>query len=143
MLYLVVSFVVIPFLRRYRDRYHQYLPLEALATRTTSFRHRILNGVNLLLFPGTWTGGGSRVQVDDDPDDDSEGSFESASEGERMVGVMVDGRRREALEQRRDGRDVGGESQRRLSRELEEGFRDDSSEDDDDADDEDHSIIRR
>ena len=135
--------MAIPFLRRYRDRYHRYLPLEALASRTTSFRHRILEGVNLLLLPSTWTGGGSRVHADDDPDDDSDGSFESASEGERMVGVAVDGRRREALEQQRGSGDVVGGSQRRLSRDLEEGFRDDSSEDDDVDDDKDRSTIRR
>ena len=44
-------------------------------------------------------------------------------EGERMVGVNMDARAREALA-RSDAVDVGG----RLSRDLEEGFRDDSDE---------------
>ena len=46
-------------------------------------------------------------------------------EGEGMVGFEIDQRRREALDRRRSG----GEEQRRLSRDLEEGFKDDSDED--------------
>lgn len=47
-------------------------------------------------------------------------------EGEGMVGFDIDERRREALERRRSS--VGDED-RRLSRELEEGFKDDSDDD--------------
>lgn len=49
-------------------------------------------------------------------------------EGEGMVGFDIDERRRGALERRRSSL---GESDRRLSRELEEGFKDDSDDDDD------------
>ena len=42
-----------------------------------------------------------------------------------MVGFEIDQRRREALDRRRSG---GEEEQRRLSRDLEEGFKDESDE---------------
>lgn len=44
-------------------------------------------------------------------------------EGEGMVGFDIDERRREALERRRS---AVGDEDRRLSRDLEEGFKDDS-----------------
>lgn len=50
-------------------------------------------------------------------------------EGEGMVGFDIDERRREALEQRRS---MMGEEDRRLSRELEEGFKDDSEDEHED-----------
>ena len=46
------------------------------------------------------------------------------------MGFEIDQRRREALERRRS--DVG-EQDRRLSRDLEEGFRDDSSDEEEEA----------
>lgn len=45
-----------------------------------------------------------------------------------MVGFDIDERRREALEQRRS---MVGDEDRRLSRDLEEGFKDDSDDEDD------------
>ena len=51
-------------------------------------------------------------------------------EGEGMVGFdPIDERRREALEQRRS---MMGEEDRRLSRDLEEGFKDDSEDEHED-----------
>lgn len=59
-------------------------------------------------------------------------------EGEGMVGFdPIDERRREALEQRRS---MVGDEDRRLSRELEEGFKDDS--DDEPEDDRRRSLSR-
>lgn len=48
-------------------------------------------------------------------------------EGEIMVGMHMDPARREALERRRS---TAAEAESRLSRDLEEGFMDDSDEDD-------------
>jgi hypothetical protein len=52
-------------------------------------------------------------------------------EGEIMVGMDIDPSRREALERRRS---LASESQVRLSRELEEGFMDDSEEESEERD---------
>ena len=51
-------------------------------------------------------------------------------EGEDLVGFDMDAGRREALERQRSST---GEGERRLSRDLEEGFRDDSEDESDDA----------
>lgn len=56
---------------------------------------------------------------------DSDGSVFDDEEGEGLVGFDVDSARREALDRRESG---GVDEERRLSRELEEGFRDDSDE---------------
>lgn len=68
-----------------------------------------------------------------DDDDDDDFDIEDG-EGEGMVGFepMDRERRREALERQR-GADDAGRSERRLSRELEEGFRDSSSDSEDDG----------
>lgn len=57
-------------------------------------------------------------------------------EGEIMVGMDMDPSRREALERRRDTADASS----RLSRDLEQGFMDDS---DDDENDQGHSRVGR
>ena len=54
-----------------------------------------------------------------------ESSLFDDEEGEDMVGFDIDERRREALERRRNS--AGEAEVVRLSRDLEEGFRDDSS----------------
>ena len=64
--------------------------------------------------------------VDGSSQNQQEEELFDEEEGEGMVGFDIDQRRREALDQRRSG---GGEDQRRLSRDLEEGFKDDSDED--------------
>lgn len=90
------------------------------------------------------------MSVDDDEDDDDDdyhrhvgrargrgggggGVAFGDEEGEHMMGLDIDSDRREALERRRSNL---GETERRLSRDLEEGFRDDSDDDDDGDDDE-------
>lgn len=57
-------------------------------------------------------------------------------EGESMVGFDVVGRRERRLrDDRREDGDGGIDSQRRLSRELEEGFKDDSEDEEGGVDD--------
>lgn len=41
-IFLFLTFVLVPVWRRYRNRYSQYLPLDSISDRTSSFRHRIL-----------------------------------------------------------------------------------------------------
>lgn len=72
--------------------------------------------------PSSWR----RRQASDDYRESlisDEGLFEE-EEGENMVGFDVDESRRAALERRRSSTDTD----RRLSRDLEEGFKDDSEE---------------
>ncbi|KAI9837366.1 MAG: hypothetical protein M1837_003003 [Sclerophora amabilis] len=129
-LYLVLTYAILPFYHRYRQRYHQYLPLDTLSTHTSSFRHRLSDALTSFLLPSSWSrqmqsrmGGGMNMDFPD-----AESLFDD-EEGEDMVGFDIDARRREALERRRS---EVGEGERRLSRDLEEGFRDESDEDEDD-----------
>ena len=153
----MLSYVIVPVIRQYRHRYHQYLPLQNLTVDTTSLRQRVGEALRLLILPSTWTNhgragagfdGGATMLVDDDGEDDDEdhrrhvgrargrggggggnGSVAFGDEeGEHMMGFDVDSDRREALERRRSNL---GEAERRLSRDLEEGFRDDSDDGDD------------
>ncbi|KAB8291835.1 hypothetical protein EYC80_006618 [Monilinia laxa] len=124
-LYLLISFVIVPLWKRYRARAGQYLPLDTISTRTTSFRQRAQAIVIKFLFPSSWRAdfNRSRISAQDSSDFDDE-------DGEELFDV--DDNRREALslDARRD-RDEDG---RRLSRDLEEGFKDDSSDEEEGMD---------
>ncbi|PGH06608.1 hypothetical protein GX51_02235 [Blastomyces parvus] len=132
--YLLLSFLIIPFIRRYRQRYAQYLPLHTVSAHASTLRERASDALMHFLLPSSWrqrqifgvqNGGGS---VFDD------------EEGEDMVGFEIDESRREALDQRRrsggnnnnhNHSDRGSvDTDRRLSRDLEEGFMDDSDDED-------------
>ncbi|KAI9831981.1 MAG: hypothetical protein M1826_002710 [Phylliscum demangeonii] len=139
-LYLAIAHLVWPWLRRRRRRYHQYLPVDGVvATRGASLRLRF---VGLLRFVRTAvTGARARRGVVDgadgsgdgdgvgDGEGDGDGSRVDPDEGEHMVWFDVDPQRREALQRRAAAGFAPAE--RRLSRELEEGFRDDSDSDSD------------
>lgn len=156
-IYVLTSFVLVPLFqrwRRYRNRYNQYLPVGASSSSSSSFNSsspwsRLANVGNLIgqLMPERfkdWLSDkvvgavgtinrrvvdGSSPLVDEESgadlgDDEEMNSFDE--ERERLRG------RREALSLsiQRGRRNEGGHdgsSERRLSRELEEGFRDDSS----------------
>jgi len=123
-LYLIVSFVVVPIWKRYRGRYSSYLPLDTISTRTTSLRQRFQDAVVRWLQPSAWRSDGERYTASAQ---DGLGSDLDEEDGEELY--EVDDRRREALSlDARRGRDEDGS---RLSRDLEEGFRDDSDEDED------------
>ncbi|TFB04002.1 hypothetical protein CCMA1212_003950 [Trichoderma ghanense] len=54
-LFLVLTFVVVPVWRRYRSRYSQYLPLDAISEHTTSLRYRITGRLlRIASLPFTW-----------------------------------------------------------------------------------------
>jgi hypothetical protein len=115
-LYVALALVILPFVRRHRSRYAQYLPMPAAPTWRTTLSDALYN----LFVPSTWTRNREVVQHEDELFDDDE--------GEGMVGFEpVDQGRREALEQRRSIM----EEERRLGRELEEGFKDDSDDEHD------------
>ncbi|THV44058.1 hypothetical protein BGAL_0748g00020 [Botrytis galanthina] len=124
-LYLLISFVIVPLWKRYRARAGQYLPLDTISTRTTSLRQRVQAAVVRTIFPSSWRADFNRNRISaqdsiDFDDDDGEELFD------------VDDNRREALSlDARRGRDEDG---RRLSRDLEEGFKDDSSDEEDATD---------
>ncbi|CEO58403.1 hypothetical protein PEBR_00560 [Penicillium brasilianum] len=117
--YLLFSFLIIPSFRRYHQRYSQYLPLHTLSAHTVSLRDRIADSIMRFFLPSSWR----RNAHIDDADNDNISIDEE--EGELMVGMNMDPRRREALERRRSS---APETESRLSRELEEGFMDESDE---------------
>lgn len=121
-LYLVITFVVVPVWKRYRGRYSSYLPLDTITTRTTSLRQRMQEAIVRWLTPSTWRADGERYTFSAQ---DGSGSDLDDGEGEELD--EIDDRRREALSlDARRGRNEDGS---RLSRDLEEGFRDDSDDD--------------
>ncbi|KAA8643210.1 uncharacterized protein ATNIH1004_009972 [Aspergillus tanneri] len=119
-LYLLLSFLIVPFFRRYHQRYSQYLPLHTISAHTLSLRDRIADAMMRFFLPASWR---RRQQAPLDDHNDNISILEE--EGELMVGMDMDPERREALERRRS---TAAEPEGRLSRELEEGFMDDSDE---------------
>lgn len=122
LLYLLLAYAVVPLIRKHRNRYSQYLPLHTISNRTSSLRERISDRFFSFVLP-------SRRRVVDGSGVNRRGSSADElafgdEEGESMVGFDVN--RREPLV--RGGPD-GFDSGRRLSRDLEEGFKDDSDED--------------
>ncbi|KAJ5166469.1 uncharacterized protein N7482_005250 [Penicillium canariense] len=120
--YLLFSFLIIPFFRRYHQRYSQYLPLHTISAHTLSLRDRMADAVMRFFLPSSWRRN-PHIADNDNISIDEE-------EGELMVGMNMDAARREALERRRS---TAPEPESRLSRELEEGFMDDSDEEDHDG----------
>jgi hypothetical protein len=163
--YLVLSYLLEPLVRRYRHRYHDYLPLNRLSLQqsSTSLRHRIWAGLTALGLPFEWlrrigaggaaaAGGGYRGerhgalrQLGDDSDGEDDVDDETAAvslfgNGEHLVGLPFDPSLREDLERRRTD---PAASERRLSRDLEEGFRDNSSDSDSDGGGQDDRRMKR
>ena len=94
-----------------------------------SFRQRIQGAIARRLLPSSWRSdfGGNRFAASAT---DGNGSDFDEDDGEELY--EVDSNRREALSlDARRGRDDDG---RRLSRDLEEGFKDDSDDEDDEDD---------
>jgi len=116
-LYVTLSYVLYPLYQRYNGRYGRYIPLGALTSRTTSIRNRVADGLARIVVPSSWRAEFNRRQLMEDMEfneDDGEELFEVDEVEGRSV---------------REGRDDGG----RLSRDLEEGFRDDSDESESEA----------
>ncbi|KAI1817193.1 hypothetical protein GGS20DRAFT_79217 [Poronia punctata] len=123
-IFLSLTYLIVPLWRQYRNRYSQYLPIDTISTRTASLRIRVQNAIINWITSSRWRfGRRERVEV---ADDESDISF-SSDEGEELNDVGED--RRHALSL--DTRHQQVDSDRRLSRDLEEGFRDDSDDDND------------
>ncbi|KAL2021197.1 hypothetical protein VTK56DRAFT_7384 [Thermocarpiscus australiensis] len=117
--FIVSTQVLVPLWKRYRNRYGQYLPLETISNQTLSVRARMQNAVSRLLAPSAW-----RVRVSHRLVAGDRGSFDS-EEGEEL-GEVDESAARRVSGHPRNHHTIG--SPRRLSRDLEEGFMDDSEE---------------
>lgn len=134
-LYLLCAYVLYPLYCRHRDRYAQYLPLDAISSHTTSLRDRITRSISnfVLHRAGSSRDVGSGWAYDDARRGSSASGDEfhfGEEEGESMVGFDM-GRREHVRESRRSTRP---QNERRLSRDLEEGFRDESGSEDEHRD---------
>ncbi|KAI1197236.1 hypothetical protein F5X97DRAFT_302621 [Nemania serpens] len=125
-LFLASTYLILPLWRYYRNRYGQYLPLDTISTQTTSLRIRMQDAIARWISSSSrWRlRGRDRVAVADD--NESDVGF-SSEEGEELGDVGEDRRHALSLDTHHQQTD----SNRRLSRDLEEGFRDDSDDDDD------------
>ncbi|EUC48949.1 hypothetical protein COCMIDRAFT_2210 [Bipolaris oryzae ATCC 44560] len=125
-LYVLLALIILPFVRRHRSRYSQYLPVTPGVTDfPTSWRTKLSDALYGLFAPSAWVRQRGVVHGNSQNDDEL---FDD-EEGEGMVGFdPIDERRREALEQRRSMMD----DEIRLGRDLEEGFKDDSEDESDD-----------
>lgn len=109
--------MVVPFWQQHRGRYSRYLPLEVISSSTTTLRERARNVFRRF------------TRAQDGPLPYAAHAPRDPGDGEELFDI--DERRREALSlDARRGQDVGG----RLSRDLEEGFRDDSEDETSEAD---------
>lgn len=133
-LYGLLTYIVLPLYRAHHDRYSQYLPLHTISERTSSFRARIKHAVIRWLLPrhlqyrfDLQSNGYDIYARRGSSSESEEGEDFAAEEGERMVGFDVG---RAADGRGRAGRAM--DSERRLSRELERGFRDSSESEEDD-----------
>ncbi|EEA18893.1 hypothetical protein TMatcc_010563 [Talaromyces marneffei ATCC 18224] len=150
-IYLLLSYILLPFFRRYRQRYANYLPISAISAQTLPIRERIADSLMQFFLPtASWRQrlvprfmrrSSMTSLVDDDDDDDDESrdhnrpdNNDSISifdeEGENMAEMNLSASRREALEARRS---FAGVDQVRLGRDLEEGFMDDSDDENDES----------
>ena len=132
-LYYSITQIILPFLRRHQLT-SEYLPLPSFP-RNGTWQERLPSTIITRMVPKAWLKGlqwrriedasaGDEADTDTERDEGDEGEvLFSDEEGENMVGLDIDSRRREILEMN-DTPDV----RERLSRDLEEGFRDDSDE---------------
>ncbi|KIW20168.1 hypothetical protein PV08_00743 [Exophiala spinifera] len=144
-LYLVVFHALLPLYRRHRARYSQYLPLQSTsltshlpdALQPSSVRDRMTGAFMRLFLPSTWAFR-TRFRRRDSVVS-ADGDLFDVESGEAMVGFDVQERdqRRHGMERQVSNmaaatrtanqlQDAAMDSDQRLNRELEEGFRDDS-----------------
>ncbi|KAL8371826.1 hypothetical protein RB595_001564 [Gaeumannomyces hyphopodioides] len=123
-IYLLLSFVVVPLWQRYQSRYSHYIPLDSITDRTSSLRQRLQDRIAQYLSPSSWRRDHTHVAVGDLADDTSDAGFDS-EDGEELNNVVDDTGRRTELASRSNQPD----QTTRLSRDLEQGFIDDSSSD--------------
>lgn len=135
--YVCLIWILLPIYRAHHNRYAQYLPLSTISERTHNFRTRVQRTVMRWILPrhlqyrfDLQNNGYDIYDRRGSGSDDEEGDLFGEDDGERMVGFDVARREREGRIDIRGGEGRGMDSERRLSRELEAGFRDSSDEDD-------------
>ncbi|KAL2263027.1 hypothetical protein VTK26DRAFT_8552 [Humicola hyalothermophila] len=117
-IFLTLTYVLVPFWIRYRNRYSQYLPLDTISNSTSSIRSRIQGLFARFMMPPLWRARASeRVVVAERTSFDSE-------DGEELGDVYESTARRGVDQQRGNST---ADNTRRLSRDLEEGFLSDES----------------
>jgi hypothetical protein len=102
-LYGLISFVIVPLVRRHRERYAQYLPLDSFQRHSDGLRDRLSTFVMRLVFPrrqAVFDASGSRRGSRSGSGDEY---VFSDGEGDRMAGFDADtiGRRLEQQQQQR------------------------------------------
>lgn len=117
--FLLLTFVLFPLWQRYRNRYSQYLPLDTISNRTSSIRARIQGTISRFMLPYL-----RRPTLSDRIVVAGRDSFDS-EDGEELEDVDDS-----ATERGRNSHETI-DNTRRLSRDLEEGFMDDSDEESD------------
>ncbi|KAH6686201.1 hypothetical protein F5X68DRAFT_14322 [Plectosphaerella plurivora] len=118
LLFLVSTYILIPIWRRARDRYGQYIPVDTITNNTFSASQRISNHISRFMANPPWRRSEGDMITGGDPMDDG-----LSDDGEELAHVNPSTRR--ALN------NTAPEPTSRLSRDLEEGFRDDSDDEDD------------
>jgi hypothetical protein len=117
-IYLLLYFIAIPFIRRYRERYSQYLPLHTISSHTSTLRERVSDGLMRFVLRVS-----SRRSHFVGQEEDRESLFDE--EGEELNGFEYTPPPRRGASDRYGGEYT--ESTVRFSRELEQGFLDESN----------------
>ncbi|KAK2594883.1 hypothetical protein QQS21_007382 [Conoideocrella luteorostrata] len=104
-LFLFLTFAVLPIWRRYRNRYSQYLPVDTISNHTSGLRHRVIPQFSRWTLPSTWSR--NRGAVDNASADDY---LEDGEELGHLDADTLDAINRHIMSAVRD-------STRRLSRE--------------------------
>ncbi|TID19986.1 hypothetical protein E2P81_ATG07286 [Venturia nashicola] len=160
LLYVLLSLLILPLYRRHRARYAQYLPvhtnpISSLSSSTQNLRSNITSALLSFLLPSRWAEYRHQYQqnssrIVDARDGDEElgnGTTHHFENGHLGYGIGdSEDEDDDATRGRRDGLSLsmdarnrsrsnvpGTDSNRRLSRELEEGFRDDSDDEEEDV----------
>ena len=138
-IFILLTYVLIPAYRRHHQRYAQYLPVSnswqsSLASSTSTLRHQASDALLTFFLPSRWaewrfrryaSQRGRVVDAEGDRADEEMGDISEDTEIDDDDDDLIPGRRDAvSLDQRGSGID----SNRRLSRELEQGFRDSSDE---------------
>ncbi|EGO60471.1 hypothetical protein NEUTE1DRAFT_119643 [Neurospora tetrasperma FGSC 2508] len=110
-LYLVLTFAVIPIWQRHRNRYSQYLPLETITDGASSLRARLTDRITTWFITSAWR---ARLQDRIDVADNRPSTDFDSDDGEELN--EVDEALRRALERREQP--TIDDSNRRLSRDY-------------------------
>lgn len=54
LIFVFLTYAIVPVWRRYRNRYSQYLPLDTISNQTSSLRHRIGGRLARFALPSAW-----------------------------------------------------------------------------------------